>query len=96
MSTQSQDWVNQDWANSDVMHWEEIILEQEANAVDLEALKKQVKKFNAQAMELKMALHDLSEELPTNWTTIPEVAARTFEAFQTLDEARKRLAAASE
>ena len=57
-----------------------------------EELKAQVKKLNAQATQLKMDLHDLSEELPINWEKIPEVAARTFEAYQALTEARKQLA----
>lgn len=66
---------------------------EEQAAMDAEALKKRVKKLNAQAMELKMALHDLSEELPANWNSIPEVAAHTHRAFQALEEARKQLAA---
>lgn len=57
-----------------------------------EELKAQVKKLNAQATQLKMDLHDLSEELPINWEKIPEVAARTFEAYQALAQARKQLA----
>ncbi len=57
-----------------------------------EELKAQVKKLNAQATQLKMDLHDLSEELPTNWEKIPEVAARTFEAYKALTEARKQMA----
>lgn len=58
---------------------------------DMEALKAQVKKLNAQATQLKMDLHDLSEELPVNWEKIPELAARTFEAYQALTEARMKL-----
>jgi len=60
--------------------------------MNAEELKAQVKKLNAQATQLKMDLHDLSEELPINWEKIPEVAARTFEAYQALTEARKQLA----
>ena len=58
---------------------------------DMEALKAQVKKLNAQATQLKMDLHDLSEELPINWEKIPEVAAKTFEAYMALTEARAKL-----
>jgi hypothetical protein len=58
---------------------------------DLEAVKAQVKKLNAQATQLKMDLHDLSEELPINWEKIPELAARTFEAYQALTAAREKL-----
>lgn len=81
-----------DYSQSDVPHWEEY-MEAESQPVDLDALKKEVKKLNAQAMELKMNLHDLSEELPTNWDKIPDVAQQTFETFKRLADARRRLAA---
>ena len=55
---------------------------------DIETLKARVKKLNAQATQLKMDLHDLSEELPINWDKIPDVAAKTFEAYKALAEAR--------
>jgi hypothetical protein len=55
-------------------------------------LKLLVKKLNAQATQLKMDLHDLSEELPLNWEKIPELAARTHEAYKSLALARKQLA----
>ena len=42
-----------------------------------------------------MDLHDLSEELPTNWERIPEVAKIAHEAHAALIDARKRLAEAS-
>ena len=38
-----------------------------------------------------MNLHDLSEELPINWTTIMEVAQATHDAYAALDAARARL-----
>lgn len=55
-------------------------------------LKARVKKLNAQATQFKMDLHDLSEELPLGWEKIPELAARTFDAYQALAEARNQLA----
>lgn len=58
---------------------------------DMEALKAQVKKLNAQATQLKMDLHDLSEDLPIGWEKIPEVAQRTFAAYQALTEARMQM-----
>jgi hypothetical protein len=58
---------------------------------DIEALKAQIKKLNAQATGLKMDLHDLVEELPVGWEKIPEVAERAFQAYKTLTEARSRL-----
>lgn len=61
---------------------------------DLDALKAQVKKLNQQATALKMDLHDLSEDLPTGWEKIPEIAQKAYEAHAALTEARKALAAA--
>ncbi len=56
---------------------------------DLKAL---VKKLNAKATQAKMDLHDLSEELPTNWERIPEVAKTAHEAHVALMAAKKKLA----
>ncbi len=61
---------------------------------DVDQLKTQIKKLSAQATNLKMNLHDLSEELPTGWEKIPDVAQQAFQAYKTLAEARARLAAA--
>jgi hypothetical protein len=63
---------------------------------DIEQLKAQIKKLNAQATQLKMNLHDLAEDLPTGWEKIPEVARQAFEAYKSLTEARSRLAAAAD
>ena len=60
---------------------------------DLEALKAEVKKLNARATQAKMDLHDLSEELPTNWERIPDVARTAHEAHAALVAARAKLAA---
>lgn len=62
---------------------------------DLETLKAEVKKLNARATQLKMDLHDLSEDLPTGWEKIPDVAAQAFQAYEKLTAAREKLAAAS-
>ncbi|HOY01774.1 CCE_0567 family metalloprotein [Zoogloea sp.] len=62
---------------------------------DLETLKARAKKLNAQATQAKMDLHDLSEDLPTNWEQILEVAQRAYDAHKNLMAARKELAAAS-
>jgi hypothetical protein len=59
---------------------------------DLETIKAEVKKLNGQATQLKMDLHDLSEDLPTGWEKIPEIAEKTFKAYQQLTAARKKLA----
>jgi hypothetical protein len=61
--------------------------------MDIDTVKAEVKKLNARATQAKMDLHDLSEELPTNWQRIPEVARIAFDAHAALVEARARLAA---
>ena len=62
---------------------------------DIDTLKAEIKKLNAQATQLKMDLHDLSEELPIGWERIPEVAEKTFLAYQKLTAARQKLASAT-
>ena len=59
---------------------------------DIDTLKAEVKKLNARATQAKMDLHDLSEELPTHWEKIPEVAKIAFEAHAALVDARRKLA----
>ena len=39
-----------------------------------------------------MDLHDLSEELPTNWERIPEVAQKTFQIYEKLIATKQKLA----
>lgn len=93
----------------DVPHWLDIIEDEEqekflagftqkiegkANVEDKDALKAEVKKLNARAMDARMALHDLSEELPTGLEKVMDVVQQTVVAFQSLDAARKKLAAA--
>ena len=83
---------NLEFETSDVPHWEEY-MESQDSAIDVEALKKDIKKLNAQATNLKMNLHDLAEDLPTGWEKIPEVAAQAYEAYKSLTAARAKLAA---
>lgn len=61
--------------------------------IDPEALKGEIRKLSAKAMQAKMDLHDLSEELPQNWRSIPEVAKRAHDAFALLEESRASLKA---
>ncbi len=58
---------------------------------DVETLKAEIKKLSARAMQAKMDLHDLSEELPVNWQSVLEVAQRTYDAFATLEKKRAEL-----
>jgi hypothetical protein len=59
---------------------------------DADALKAEIRKLSAKATNAKMNLHDLSEELPINWRSIPEVAKAAHEAYAALEAARKALA----
>jgi hypothetical protein len=58
---------------------------------DIDALKTDIKKLSAKAVNAKMNLHDLSEELPVNWTSIIDVAKATHEAYAALAAAREKL-----
>lgn len=60
---------------------------------DVETLKAEIKKLSARAMQAKMDLHDLSEELPLNWQSVIGIAQRTHEAFAALEEKRTALKA---
>jgi hypothetical protein len=63
--------------------------------MDADELKLKIKKLNAQATQAKMDLHDLSEDLPTNWENILAVAQRCHDAYAALTAARQQQAAAS-
>jgi hypothetical protein len=58
---------------------------------DIDSLKAEIRKLSAKAINAKMNLHDLSEELPVGWTTILEVAQQTYDAYGALEAARKKL-----
>jgi hypothetical protein len=55
-------------------------------------VKAEIKKLSSQAVQAKMDLHDLAEELPTHWERIPEVAQRAFQTCEKLVAARQKLA----
>ncbi|MCK9920520.1 hypothetical protein MXD61_01120 [Frankia sp. AgPm24] len=42
---------------------------------------KRLRKLNSRASQLKLDLHDLSEELPLGWENILDVAQRTYDAY---------------
>ena len=54
-------------------------------------LKAEIKKLSAKAVQAKMDLHDLSEELPVNWQNILDVAQRAHDAFAILEKKRAQL-----
>jgi hypothetical protein len=60
---------------------------------DVESLKAEIKKLSARAMDAKMNLHDLSEELPINWQSIMSVAQKAHDAFAELEQKRANLKA---
>lgn len=57
----------------------------------VDELKAEIKKLSAKATNMKMNLHDLSEELPVNWTNILAIAQETHDAYAALEAARKKL-----
>jgi hypothetical protein len=61
---------------------------------DMEAVKAEVKKLSSQAVQAKMNLHDLAEDLPVNWEQIPLVAQRAHETYRELESKRALLKAA--
>jgi hypothetical protein len=58
---------------------------------DIDTLKADLRKLSAKATNMKMNLHNLSEELPINWLSILSVARETYDAFKALEQARKAL-----
>ena len=57
----------------------------------IDELKAEIKKLSAKATNMKMNLHDLSEELPVNWGSILNVAQDTYDAYAALEAARTKL-----
>ena len=57
----------------------------------IDELKAEIKKLSAKATNMKMNLHDLSEELPVNWGSILTVAQGTYDAYAALEAARAKL-----
>jgi hypothetical protein len=58
---------------------------------EIDDLKGEIKKLSAKAMQAKMDLHDLSEELPINWNSIMSVAQKAHDAFAELEQKRATL-----
>ena len=61
---------------------------------DLETLKAEIKKLSTLALNAKMDLHDLSEELPVNWEKIPDVAQTAYDRYKLLADLKARLQSA--
>jgi hypothetical protein len=59
----------------------------------IDTLKLEIQKLSSQAVQAKLDLHDLSEDLPTGWERIPEVAQKTFQTYEKLIAAKQKLTA---
>jgi hypothetical protein len=57
----------------------------------LETIKVEVKKLSSQAVQAKLNLHDLAEDLPVNWEQIPAVAERAYATYRELESKRALL-----
>jgi hypothetical protein len=60
---------------------------------DLEIVKAEIKKLSSQAVQAKMNLHDLAEDLPINWEQILPVAQRAHDTYRELESKRAILKA---
>lgn len=60
---------------------------------DSESIRADIKKLSAKAMQAKMDLHDLSEELPIGVERVMESAARVRDSYAALDARRAELKA---
>ena len=60
---------------------------------DTETIRSEIKKLSAKAMQAKMDLHDLSEELPVGVETVMEIAQRVRDSYAALDAKRAELKA---
>ena len=60
---------------------------------DVDTMKAEVKKLNARAMQAKMDLHDLSEELPLGLENVMATAERVIKSYAALDAKKAELKA---
>jgi hypothetical protein len=65
-------------------------------AIDRETLKAGVKRLSSQAVQAKMNLHDLAEELPIGYEEILSVAQRAYDTYRELESKRAQLRALGE
>nr|BAN67462.1 hypothetical protein [Bradyrhizobium japonicum] len=47
--------------------------------------------MSAKAIQAKMDMHDLSEELPINWTSIMAVAQKAYDVYADLERKSREL-----
>ena len=63
----------------------------QTTTISLDDLKKQIRKLNSKAGQMKMDLHDIAEGLPTDLEQLPEAAARTYDIYCQLRDLRQQL-----
>jgi len=61
--------------------------------MDMETLRAEIKSLSSRAVQAKMNLHDLSEELPIGWSEILSVAQQAYDAYRELESKRAQLRA---
>ncbi|MBE9100539.1 CCE_0567 family metalloprotein [Vacuolonema iberomarrocanum] len=59
----------------------------------IDDLKKQIKKLNSKAGQMKMDLHDIAEGLPADMDQLPDAAAKTYEIYCQLRDLKNQLKA---
>lgn len=65
--------------------------EKTLNQNNIDELKTQIKRLNSKAGQMKMDLHDLAEGLPTDYESLMDVAAQTYEIYRQLNEMKQQL-----
>jgi hypothetical protein len=60
---------------------------------DVETIRAEIRKLSAKAMQAKMDLHDLSEELPQGLERVMDVAAQVRDSYAALEAKRAQLKA---
>ena len=58
---------------------------------NVDDLKRQIKKLNSKAGQMKMDLHDIAEGLPADLEQLPEMATRTYNIYCQLRDLRQQL-----
>lgn len=60
---------------------------------DVETIRAEIRKLSARAMQAKMDLHDLSEELPQGLERVLHIAQRVVDSYGALDAKKTELKA---
>jgi hypothetical protein len=61
--------------------------------MDRQTLQTEIKRLSSQAVQAKMNLHDLAEDLPANWEESMVVAQRAYDIYRELESKRALLRA---